>query len=160
MSILQSWNQSFSWKQCVVLRHLDSSRTLQLTEHFFPPLFRFWWFRPTAGNVFPTAGSFPPALWLIFGSHGSSKVVSPPANSSNDPSGTDELDLQQQWNSFHLSIHLHPNHLSISHPKKLRKTEQRQRWKLLQRLIFLLRAHWVQPWCLNFAPPKKTDQTC
>lgn len=62
-------------------------------EKHFPPLFRFWWFRPTAGNVFPT-GSFPPALWQIFGSHGSSKVVSPQANSSNDPSGTDELDLQ------------------------------------------------------------------
>lgn len=77
-------------------------------EKHFPPLFRFWWFRPTAGNVFPTAGSFPPALWLIFGSHGSSKVVSPQANSSNDPSGTDELDLQQQSTS-QLIPSLHPS---------------------------------------------------
>lgn len=58
MSILQSWNLSFSWKQCVVLRHLDSSRTLQLTKNIFPPFFVFGGLGQLQGMCFQLQGLF------------------------------------------------------------------------------------------------------
>lgn len=86
--------QSFSWNQCV-LRHL-----------FLTYPATHWTFGPTAGNVFPTAGSFPPALCfqlLIFGSLGSSAEGRLSTKRRILPTIPVEQ-ISNSVNSFHLSI--------------------------------------------------------